>query len=122
MNFWPGLKLFQALNILQQAKSLEVPTVDHETLEDQAVKVNREAKRIQEEAQRLISENAELLQAAQNKRVELEDLLKRAERQQQLVDSQLADMDGYRERAEDAVETGNNVLKDAQDTLSTLQG
>lgn len=122
MNFWPRLKLFQALNILQQAKSLEVPTVDHETLEDQAVKVNREAKRIQEEAQRLISENAELLQAAQNKRVELEDLLKRAERQQQLVDSQLADMDGYRERAEDAVETGNNVLKDAQDTLSTLQG
>lgn len=114
--------MFQALNILQQAKSLEVPTVDHETLEDQAVKVNREAKRIQEEAQRLISENAELLQAAQNKRVELEDLLKRAERQQQLVDSQLADMDGYRERAEDAVETGNNVLKDAQDTLSTLQG
>ena len=55
----------QALNILQQAKSLEVPEVDHATLEDQAVKVERDARRIQEEAQRLISENEELLRAAQ---------------------------------------------------------
>ena len=53
----------QALNILQQAKSLEVPQVDHATLEDQAVKVERDARRIQEEAQRLISENEELLRA-----------------------------------------------------------
>ena len=112
----------QALNILQQAKSLEVPTVDHTTLEDQAVKVNRDARRIQEEAQRLISENEELLLAAQDKRVELEDLLNRAENQQQQVDRQLADMDGYNKRALDAVQSGNNVLKDAQDTLRTLQG
>lgn len=112
----------QALNILQQAKSLEVPTVDHATLEDQAVKVNRDARRIQEEAQRLISENEELLLAAQDKRVELEDLLNRAENQQQQVDRQLADMDGYNKRALEAVQSGNNVLKDAQDTLRTLQG
>ena len=112
----------QALNILQQAKSLEVPTVDHATLEDQAVKVNRDARRIQEEAQRLISENEELLLAAQDKRVVLEDLLNRAENQQQQVDRQLADMDGYNKRALEAVQNGNNVLKDAQDTLRTLQG
>ena len=112
----------EALNILQQAKSLEVPTVDHATLEDQAVKVNRDARRIQEEAQRLISENADLLLAAQDKRVELEDLLRRAEEQQQQVDRQLADMDGYNKRALEAVQGGNNVLEDAQDTLRTLQG
>ena len=58
----------------------------------------------------------------QDKRVELEDLLGRAENQQQQVDRQLADMDGYNQRALEAVQSGNNVLKDAQDTLRTLQG
>ena len=59
---------------------------------------------------------------SQDKRVELEDLLGRAENQQQQVDRQLADMDGYNQRALEAVQSGNNVLKDAQDTLRTLQG
>jgi hypothetical protein len=36
---------------------MEVPTVDHTTLEDQAGKVDREATRIRTEAQRLISTN-----------------------------------------------------------------
>ena len=54
--------------------------------------------------------------------MELEDLLGRAENQQQQVDRQLADMDGYNQRALEAVQSGNNVLKDAQDTLRTLQG
>ena len=40
-----------------QAYSMEVPTVDHTTLEDQAGKVDREATRIRTEAQRLISTN-----------------------------------------------------------------
>jgi hypothetical protein len=40
-----------------QAYSLEVPTVDHSTLEDQAGKVEREANRIRTEAQRLIQTN-----------------------------------------------------------------
>ena len=47
----------QALRIYQQAYSLEVPEVDHETLEDQAVKVTRDARRNQEDAQRLMAEN-----------------------------------------------------------------
>ena len=42
---------------LFQAYSLEVPTVDHSTLEDQAGKVEREANRIRTEAQRLIQTN-----------------------------------------------------------------
>ncbi len=112
---------FQALNILQQAKSLQVPSVDHVTVEQQAVKMNNEAKAIQEEARELIALNEELLRDAQDKRAELEDLLRRAERQQQQVDAQLADMDGFKTRAFDAVESGNRVLEDAQDTLRTLQ-
>ena len=112
----------QAINIVQQALSLQIPEVDHETLEEQAVKISREGRRIQEEARRLIDENQELLRDVQDRRVQLEDLLRRSENQQQMVDSQLAEMDGSRARALEAVEKGNTVLSDAQNTLITLQG
>ena len=111
-----------AINIYQQAKSIEVPTVDEENIEKQANRVQEEAKRIKEEAQRLIESNVQLLQETQDKRFELEDLLGRAEIQQQTLDSQMADMDQYRAQALKAVENGNNVLEDATRTLSTLNG
>lgn len=111
----------EALNIYQQAYSLEVPEVNHEDLEDQAVKLTKEARRIQEEAQRLIQDNRELLQQAQDKRVQLEDLLRQAEDQQQNIDSQLEEMTSNKARALEAVQKGNNVLKDAQTTLETLK-
>ena len=111
-----------ALNIYQQAFSLQVPEVNNEDLENQAVKLTAEARRIQEEAQRLIAENQNLLREAQDSRVQLEDLLRRAEQQQQSIDAQLEEMTSYKERAVEAVQKGNNVLADAQATLETLKG
>jgi len=37
------------------------------------------------------------------------------------VDAQLAEVEGYKERAAAAVEKGNNVLTDARNTLTTLE-
>lgn len=112
----------QAINVFQQADTLEVPEADHERLEDQAEKIAREAARIEEESRRLIEDNAELLRNAQDRRASLEDLLARAEAQQQQVEAQKAEAETYRERAGGAVELGNTVLNDARNTLSTLQG
>ena len=63
-----------------------------------------------------------LLEETQNRRVQLQDLLDRAEDQQQTLDAQLADMDGHRAKAINAVEDGNSVLQDATRTLETLNG
>lgn len=111
-----------AINIYQQAQNLDVPNVDEENIEKQATKVSEEAKRIREEANRLIQTNSQLLQETQDKRVQLEDLLARAEGQQQELDAQLADMDQHRAKALNAVASGNAVLADAERTLRTLNG
>ena len=54
--------------------------------------------------------------------LKLQDLLNSAEYQQQTLDAQLADMDGHRAKALNAVQDGNGVLKDATRTLQTLNG
>merc|ERR1712051_516757 len=85
-----------AINIYQQAKSIEVPSIDEENIEKQANRVQEEATQIKQEANRLIDSNVNLLEETQNRRVQLQDLLDRAEDQQQTLDAQLADMDGHR--------------------------
>lgn len=109
-----------AINIFQQAKSLDVPTVDEENIEKQANRVKEEANRIKDEANRLIQSNLDLLTETRDRRVQLEDLLGQAEGQQQILDSQLAEMDNYRAKALAAVSSGNSVLEDALRTLQTL--
>lgn len=47
----------KTIKLNSQAHSLEVPKVDHTLLEDQAGKVEKEALRIRQEAERLISVN-----------------------------------------------------------------
>jgi len=99
---------------------IEVPSIDEENIEKQANRVQEEANQIKEDANRLIESNVNLLQETQNRRVQLQDLLNRAEDQQQTLDAQLADMDGHRAKAITAVEDGNGVLQDATRTLQTL--
>uniref|UniRef100_A0A0K2SX80 Laminin subunit gamma-1 n=1 Tax=Lepeophtheirus salmonis TaxID=72036 RepID=A0A0K2SX80_LEPSM len=111
----------QALIILRQAKGLEIPQVNSEEVSEKASQVEVDAERIRGEAERLIQDNMELLQQTQDKRAMLEELLNRANVQQQEVDRQLADMDEFRNRAINAVKSGNDILKDAQATLETLQ-
>merc|ERR1719220_1969510 len=82
--------------------------------------VRRLANQIKQDANRLIESNVNLLQETQDRRVQLQDLLNRAEDQQQTLDAQLADMDGHRAKAITAVDDGNGVLQDAKRTLTTL--
>ena len=111
-----------AISYYQQAKSIEVPIIDEENIEKQANRVQEDANEIKEEAQRLLETNINLLNETQNRRAELQDLLNSAEYQQQTLDAQLADMDGHRAKALNAVQDGNGVLKDATRTLQTLNG
>ncbi|QQP35648.1 Uncharacterized protein FKW44_023930, partial [Caligus rogercresseyi] len=111
----------KALTILRQAKGLEVPQVETDVVSERASQIETKAEAIRNEAEQLIQSNMELLQKTQDKRIMLEELLSRANLQQQEVDRQLADMDEFRNRAINAVKSGNNVLKDAQATLETLK-
>jgi len=111
----------EALNIYQQIFNLEVPSVNSDQLEAQAKAIKMDAKRIQEDAVRLINEYELLVRDSMDKRTNLQDLLDRANMQQQVVDRRLADMDKHRAKALEAVDMGNNVLINAEKTLETLR-
>jgi len=111
----------EALTIYQSVFNLEVPKVNNENLENQAKQVVEDANRIKEDAQRLMDDYRDVTQETRDKRVGLEDLLKRANIQQREVDNKLAEMKAYTQKALDAVNVGNDVLKDAQNTLETLR-
>lgn len=111
----------EALNIYQQIFNLEVPDVNSEQLESQAKAISTDAERIKDDAVRLINEYERLVRDSMDKRMNLQDLLDRANTQQQVVDSRLADMDKHRAKAVEAVDMGNNVLINAEETLETLR-
>ena len=110
-----------ALNIYQQVFNLEVPAINSANLESQARQISEDSKRIKEDAQRLMDEYSPLVRTTMEKRMNLQDLLNRANMQQQEVDNRLEDMERHRSRATEAVQLGNNVLEDAQNTLETLK-
>lgn len=112
---------YEALTIHRQVLNLEVPGVNSEGLETQATQISDDARRIKEDAERFMSEYQAVVRETMNKRVNLQDLLDRAKIQQHEVDNQLNEIENHKAQALEAVEIGNNVLKDAQDTLETLK-
>merc|ERR1712203_961258 len=86
-----------------------------------AEKISKDARRIRDDAERLMQENEATVADMMNKRSELGDLLMESEAQQQRMDDRIAQMDSYRAEARTAVELGDSVLSKAQKTLQILQ-
>jgi len=111
----------RAMFITQKNFNLEVPKIDDDKMETNSDIVKKDAERIKEEADRLLSINAELIQETMDKRAELLDLLYQAEQQQTKMDKRKKEISDYDAEAVKAVELGNTVLEKAQETLKTLQ-
>ena len=112
---------YEALTIHRQVLNLEVPSINSDSLEKQANQIKEDARRIKEDAERFMDEYQSVIRDTMNKRVNLQDLLDRANIQQQEVDNQLNEIENHKTKALEAVQIGNNVLKDAQETLETLK-
>ena len=111
----------KALTIYQSIFNLKVPIVDTFESSNEADKVSKDSERIKADAQRLIEENEQILRSAQTQRYEMEAVVKNVMDQQQLLQSKLANMKTNNEAADKAVQTGNEVLKKALETLEILQ-
>ena len=106
------------------ASSLEVPQMSTSgpgSIEDKAKMVIKDAERIRSDGERLIQENENVVREVMDTRAMLEDLLVLSEQQQQQMDARITEMDVHRAEARKAVELGNSVLSQAQDTLQVLQ-
>lgn len=78
--------------------------------------------RLKERAQLLLQSNEILLNEMTEKVKKSEELLERAEDQQSATAELLAEVDGANQRANDAVERGDQTLKEAEETLQKLSG
>lgn len=111
----------EALALYTLINSLQLNKADIPKLRQQAEDHLRNAQRLQKEIEEFIKRHQQLLDSTQFKLNEMKALLAEAIRQQAITDAQLADIDKTTQKAKDAVKQGDKILKEAQDTLSTLK-
>ncbi|KAH3798034.1 laminin subunit gamma-1-like [Dreissena polymorpha] len=112
----------EALDLYSQAVSLQVPSVNTQQLVLEADIIKKEAARIKKAASDLMAENQNLFEEAATQREEVQKLLDSGITHQQRADLLLSEVDAARAKALKAVETGEETLREANETLQTLLG
>ncbi|XP_054274289.1 laminin subunit gamma-1-like isoform X2 [Macrosteles quadrilineatus] len=107
--------------IYSDVYDLMLPETNAQELKEQSINTGAEAKKIRDEANNLYQSHVTLLEDISELMIDGNDVLRKAEEQQQLADELLADADAAHTKAEDAVHLGNKTLQEAQQTYRTLQ-
>ncbi|KAL1415178.1 hypothetical protein MTO96_029694 [Rhipicephalus appendiculatus] len=110
-----------ALRVLSEATSVQMPVIDIEELSRRAQEIIDEAARIQKEADELLDKHRAVLERVGPQRQDAEDLLAEAHRQQQITDGLLAEVDTAFAKAKEAAAEGERILEEAQNTLKVLK-
>ncbi|XP_064457402.1 laminin subunit gamma-1-like isoform X3 [Ornithodoros turicata] len=110
-----------AIQVLTDTNSIQLPDIDHEDLKNQAQDIIDDARRIQKEADDLMERHRDIVESIEPQREDAEGLLAEAEHQQQITDGLLAATDAALQKSKEAVESGERILKEAQNTLQTLK-
>ncbi|VDN56935.1 unnamed protein product [Dracunculus medinensis] len=109
-----------AAESLTNVEGLKLPHIDTQQLQEDAKRVAEEAKLAAENAKEQAAANKELLNKASRMIADAKYELQRVKDQQSVSDELLADVDAARDRALKAVELAENTLKEANQTLNTL--
>ena len=80
-----------------------------------------QAEKMKGDAESLVNSHTDLLKDLNKQMQQSEDLLLAGEQQRQKATDLLAQVDSAHDRASKAVESGDKILKEAQDTYATLQ-
>lgn len=110
-----------ALSIYSNVYALNVPSIDTGSIRSNASNITKVAGEISEQADKLLLDNANVLQETKTAIVKGDELLQRATEQQQIADELLADADSANSKAEEAVKLGDKTLREAQQTYRTIQ-
>ncbi|KAL3200058.1 hypothetical protein MRX96_001267 [Rhipicephalus microplus] len=110
-----------ALRVLSEATSVQMPDIDIDELSRRAQEIIDEAARIQKEADELLDKHHAVLERVGPQRQDAEDLLAEAHRQQQITDELLAEVDTAFAKAKEAAAEGERILEEAQNTLKVLK-
>ncbi|KAF7241285.1 Laminin subunit gamma-1 [Varanus komodoensis] len=109
----------KALQIYANLTSL--PTIDSEALENEANKIKKEARDLDQLINRKLKDYEDLREDMKGKELEVQNLLEKGKTEQQTADQLLARADAAKALAEEAAEKGKNTLKEANDILNNLK-
>ncbi|VDP07330.1 unnamed protein product [Soboliphyme baturini] len=112
----------KSAEILNKVDSLELPSIDVSNVKKKAELISGEAKAVKEEAQKLAADNKPMTNEIARFNEDMESELEKAEQQQQIADGLLAEIDSARAKASRAVQLADSTLKEANNTLHTLEG
>nr|XP_014275808.1 laminin subunit gamma-1 isoform X1 [Halyomorpha halys] len=110
-----------ALSFAIEVNNLIIPEVDFARLKSEAQKAEEEGKRLEEEANRLNDEFSNVAGDVDSKVNQSLAMLEEGKKLQQEADELLAEADAAKAKAAAAVELGDKILRDANETLSSLQ-
>ncbi|GFS14721.1 laminin subunit gamma-3 [Elysia marginata] len=110
----------KALELLTQADK-ELPSLDVDALKEEAMKIKEQAEDIMMRAQKLSKENMELMERVRNQTKAANMLLEDGDLINNNITELLSEADYARDVARKAVESAKNTLKEANDTLTTLE-
>lgn len=99
---------------------ISIPKVDIPLFRQEANEIKDEAQEIKEKANELIEQNRDLMREVAKQKDEAVTKLNNGIRQQQIADELLADADVARAIARDAVAKATQIIRDANETLETL--
>ncbi|GFO02129.1 laminin subunit gamma-3 [Plakobranchus ocellatus] len=110
----------EALSLLHQADK-QLPSLDVDALKNEAQEIKDKAADIMERAEKLSKENMELMSKVSNQTDTANDLLMEGDLVNKNISNLLAEADYARSEARKAIEAAKKTLKEANDTLRTLE-
>ncbi|XP_033006958.1 laminin subunit gamma-1-like [Lacerta agilis] len=109
----------KALQIYANLTSL--PSIDSEELENEANKIKKEARELDQLINRKLKDYEDLREDMKGKELEVQNLLQKGKTEQQTADQLLARADAAKALAEESAKKGSNTLQEANDILSNLK-
>lgn len=115
------LAYIESVSILRDVRAIAVPIINIAEIKDSSLYYLKFANENQANAEKLLSDNKNLLIELDNKIRSAENLLHLGVEQEQTAEELLADVDAAYHKAEEAVKLGNKTLQEAQKTYDILQ-
>ncbi|GMT10927.1 hypothetical protein PFISCL1PPCAC_2224, partial [Pristionchus fissidentatus] len=109
-----------AAEALTTVEGLKLPKIDPTKLKEESERLIKEAKEVREAVENEAANNRGIEEEAARLREAARSSLQGATDQQNVADNMMADVDAARVRAEDAVNSVEETLKDAKNTFNTL--
>ncbi|XP_046913817.1 laminin subunit gamma-1 isoform X2 [Dermatophagoides farinae] len=110
-----------ALNLAADVNNIFVPDLNASRYKDEAIHIINKAKQAHIDADNMLKTHEELLNSTGNRLNDGRLLFEDAERKQQALDDLLTRADMAYNMTQEAVQSGNNILDDAKNTLKTLK-